>query len=403
MKRRVLIFAAPDFFRFIEPQLKAHLYPEVITLIHDPPRLRSAQNSKNSGRDPATANHLWREECLPIARSVSLWKDLSTLGKLVYRWRRKTPDCILAHTPKGGLLGMLAGRMVGAKKRVYHIHGLRYETATGAWRRLLFHVEKLTCSWATDILCVSPSVLERARKDRLFSSGQARSLGAGSFCGIDTNHYRRSNSGSNQGTRSPAKPSLPKSRDGFTFAYLGRLARDKGLEVLAQAWHDFSPHYPNAQLIIVGEADPTDSLPEATFCSLPRVRQLGAIDIHPQFFEKVDAIILPSLREGLPQVLLEAASMECPMIGSRVTGIVDVIQEAPATGILVPPNDAQSLLKAMEQLLADSELCLRLGRQARQFVQEHFERSKVIAELERTYREIGVLPPSSEKVSTPES
>src|SRR6218665_1541197 len=111
------------------------------------------QYTRNKGITPIPAN---------ILREINIKEDFKTIRKLITEIRKNEIDIVIAHTPKGAMIGILAAFFAGVKKRVYFRHGIMYETSTGAKRKLLQNVERVTSRFSTKVVCVSPSVLEKS-------------------------------------------------------------------------------------------------------------------------------------------------------------------------------------------------------------------------------------------------
>ena len=102
----------------------------------------------------------------PVNRSISLKEDFITIRNICKFIRKKDIDIVVGHTPKGGLLAMVAAWLMRVPNRIYFRHGLVYETSRGLKRFILMSVDRLASFCATEIVCVSPSVLKRSIEDR---------------------------------------------------------------------------------------------------------------------------------------------------------------------------------------------------------------------------------------------
>jgi glycosyltransferase involved in cell wall biosynthesis len=179
--------------------------------------------------------------------------------------------------------------------------------------------------------------------------------------------------------------------DALVMGYFGRLIREKGIEDLAIAWRKLRIIFPNAYLLLCGSAEKKDPvrpelLSELQACA--RVRRLVAvIDEMPGYFSATDVCVLPSYREGLPNVALESAAMKVPIVATRVLGCVDAILDG-ITGLLIPPHDSQALAEGLEHLLRRPCLRQRMGETARQFVTERFSEDEVSSRLLGEYARI---------------
>ena len=131
----------------------------------------------------------------------------------------------------------------------------------------------------------------------------------------------------------------------------------------------------NVHLLLFGEfetGDPVDSATVEAIRTDPNIRWLGYVPDAAAYYPLMDVFVFPTHREGLGRVLLEAAAAGKPVVATRTTGVVDVVVEG-VTGLLVPPRDAKALARATRTLLTDPELASRMGRQARQIVDEQFD------------------------------
>src|SRR5512140_631482 len=132
-----------------------------------------------------------REQGVPVhavsmSRRISPLQDLVSLLRLVRILRRLRPAIVDAHTPKGGLLGMLAALGAGSPVRVYHVHGLVHVTSRGLRRALLRATERLACACATRVLCVSPWIADALCGEGLCPRAKVGVVAGGSINGVDT-------------------------------------------------------------------------------------------------------------------------------------------------------------------------------------------------------------------------
>jgi glycosyltransferase involved in cell wall biosynthesis len=299
---------------------------------------------------------------VPMERQPRPLQDLISLWRLLRLMRRVRPQIVHAHTPKAGLLGMIAASLAGVKIRLYTVHGLPLETRRGKWRRILEMAETATCRLATQVYAVSHSLEQVVLQLDLCSANKLKTLGHGSCAGVDVELFRPDPSGQ---CRAEMRHELGIPSDARVITFVGRVARDKGIEVLAAAWLNLRFRCPDVQLVICGPDDTSDSVSEDTLQRLrqdERVHFLGERNRGLRaIYAASDVIALPTFREGLPQVALEAAAMEIPVVGTTATGIV-----------LVPIRDAAGLSAALECLLNDAVLRSRLGSAARQRVCERY-------------------------------
>lgn len=332
------------------------------------------------------------EEDVPVhgitmPRRITPLQDLATVRRLVSALRRLRPRIVHAHTPKAGLLGMLAAWLARVPVRLYHIHGLPYMSATGRRRQLLMLTERVSCRLAHQVLCVSHGVREVAVADGICPAAKVKVLLGGSIGGVDA-LGRFDPSKLAPGAASAARARVGVPEDALLVGFVGRIVRDKGIEELARAWQSLKTDYPQAHLLLVGEFEPQDPISaaaEATLRSDPQVHLPGWVDQRelPALYAAMDVVVLPTYREGLPYVPLEAAAMARPVVATRIPGCVDAVVDG-ETGTLVPCQDVPALAEALGRYLSDPALRQRHGEAARARILRDFLPERI---CEATYQE----------------
>lgn len=310
---------------------------------------------------------------VPMVRGVAPLRDLAALVRIVTVLRRVAPRFVHAHTPKAGLLGMLAAWLLRVPVRIYHVHGFAFLTSTGPRRRLLITCERLACRMSHRVLCVSRSVREVALREGLCSPAKITVPAAGSIDGVDA--ARRFNPAAVDPRQVLALRQVHRvPRDAGVIGFVGRLVPDKGLGELAEAWTLLAREDPSLHLMLAGSYELHDPLPHAVRQGLEhddRVHRLGHHQDMPCFYAAIDVLALPTRREGFPQVLLEAAAMERPVVASSIPGCLDAVVPG-VTGTLVPASDPQALARALEAYLGDTGLRRRHGLAGRERVLREF-------------------------------
>jgi glycosyltransferase involved in cell wall biosynthesis len=322
---------------------------------------------------------------LPMRREIAPWDDLLCLWRLWRLMRFLRPAISNVGTPKAGLLGGVAAWLNRVPCRFYTLHGLRFETTRGVTRWLLVAAERLACRFAHRVICVSKSVREKALASGLTTPDRAVVLGSGSCNGVDVARFAPSHDTQMRAERLRTELSIP--ADAPVVLFVGRLTRDKGIPELAQAFAQLLPRFPELRLVLVGCFEKGDPLPQHTRQFLethPSVVFAGAVEDTPAFYAMADIVVLPSHREGLPTVVLEAFAAGKPVIGAAATGIVDLIT-AGETGLLFPVGDGQVLAAAVTRVLRDRDLGRRLGLAGQDLVKQNFTQQQVWDALRREY------------------
>ena len=195
-----------------------------------------------------------------MARRITPLRDLVALFKLWRLFRTLRPYIVHAHTPKGGLLGMLAARLAGVPVRIYHMHGLPFITATGLTRRILMATETVSCRMASEVLCVSRSVRSMAVDLQLSPSEKIHVLLQGSCNGIDAETEFNPDR-LNHSVRDDVRHRYGIPPDATVIGFVGRLARAKGLVELGAAWSILREEYTDLHLLLIGPEEPSDPPP----------------------------------------------------------------------------------------------------------------------------------------------
>jgi glycosyltransferase involved in cell wall biosynthesis len=325
-------------------------------------------------------------KAIKMLRRLTPCRDFVALFK-IWRWLRGLrPEIVHAHTPKGGLLGMFGAWLVRAPVRIYHVHGLRFVTATGWRRRLLISSEKWSCRLAHQVLCVSASVRTLALEAGLCPAEKIKVLLHGSCNGVDSkDRFNPSKVAASTRGDSRAKYRIP--NDALVLGFVGRIVWSKGIVELAQAWSDLRDEFPDLHLLMAGPIEPEDPLPtevEELLRRDQRVHLIGEDWDTPPLYAAMDVFVLPTYREGLPIVLLEAAAMNLPVVATRVSGCVDVVADG-ITGILVPPCDSRELAGAIRSYLKDPQLRRQHGSAAREHVIREFNQENIWLAMYQEY------------------
>jgi glycosyltransferase involved in cell wall biosynthesis len=323
-----------------------------------------------------------------MSRTITPIKDLVTLYHLWRLLRRLRPSIVHAHTPKGGLLGMVASWLVGVPVRIYHVHGLPLLTAGGGKRFLLRWSDRVAGRLAQRLLCVCPSIRQAALDERLFPADKTRVLARGAINGLDSAvRFNPAAVGKDAGRKARAVLGIPS--DARVLGYIGRVVHFKGVVDLAHAWRDLRGRYPDMHLLVVGPFEPKDPLPAAIREELaadPQVHLIaGWVEDPRPYYAALDVLALPCHREGLGYVLLEAAAMELPVVATQVPGCVDAVLDG-VTGTLVPPYDARALAAAVAAYMDDPSLRLKHGRAGRERVVREFGQQEAWDALLAEYR-----------------
>ena len=310
----------------------------------------------------AEALHVaWEREPAPLSDAQALWH-------LTGQLRTMRPDLVVTATPKAGLIGTLAAFMAGVRPRVYQLWGLRLETSTGAVRVILGILEWLSIRISTVCVANSQSLARRAEELRLAPKGSIKVLGRGSSHGVNVDYF----SPDAEVTLDPETHAfLSGHAADLTVVFVGRLHPDKGIDTLLRALAVCAGQGTAVRTIIVGPDEGFD--PNRYIAGLPqdRIHLTGNVsDVRP-YVLACDVLCLPSLREGFPNVVLEAAALGKPAVVSDATGVVDSVIDG-ETGRLFPTGDAHALAARFIELAADPSSVSHMGAAARSWATHNF-------------------------------
>ena len=310
-----------------------------------------------------------------MERRISPWKDLVSLMKIMRALEKEKPDIVHSMTPKAGLLCMMAARWCGVPVRIHTFTGLVWPTLTGLPRQILMMTDKITCACATHIIPEGDGV----KKDlqRCITHKPMKVLGYGNVKGIDLDYWQRTT----------------KKTDGspFTFVFVGRIVRDKGMNELISAFVRLHKECTDTRLLLVGsfedDIDPVSSETKHLIESSDGIETVGEQkDVRP-FYEQSDVLVFPSYREGFPNVVIEAGAMDLPSIVTDINGSREIVENG-KNGVIVPPRDEQALFDVMKWMTEHPEERKAMAENARPMVASRYEQGFVRQCLKDYYKEI---------------
>lgn len=310
---------------------------------------------------------------IPLKRKISLVADLMALFDLFRLFRKHQFDIVHSMTPKAGLLVMIASFFARVPFRVHTFTGQVWCTKVGFSRFFLKQLDKITALFATHILVDSPTQQDFLLAEGVINNKKASVLGIGSVSGVDLNKFKP-----NFAVRNTLRSEFNFSEDDVVILFLGRLAADKGLLDLASAFAKTHTNRPFVRLLIVGPDEEnllTDLQRVASHC-IGSIHHVGFTDTPQYYMAASDFLCLPSYREGFGGVVIEAAAVGIPAVGSRIYGLMDAISEN-ESGLLFEAKDVSALSDCLMQLVDNKQLRLQLGQNAKQRAENYFS-SKVL-------------------------
>jgi glycosyltransferase involved in cell wall biosynthesis len=304
-------------------------------------------------------HHLYRD-------SVNPFQDIRLFFELTRLYRQYKPDLVLHYTVKPNIFGGFAARLLGIPS-VAVVTGLGYSLIHEGWinviTRLLY---KFSLPYHRKVIFENMDDKELFEKEKLVPPQKSIAIKG---CGVDTVAFGPNGDGRREGM--------------ITFTFIGRLLYDKGVKEFIEAAQLMNAN-DHIQFWLVGEIDKenpssirNDDLMK--WIRDPKIHYHGATDNIRKFIEKSDCIILPSYREGMPRVIMEAMSMERPVITTNTAGCRETVDNN-VNGYLVPVKDSHALAKAMNSFMElDKQSRINMGKAGRIKVLKEFD-DRIIAD-----------------------
>lgn len=325
---------------------------------------------------------------IPMTRKITPLSDFRALVWLWKFFKDHRPHIVHTHTPKAGLLGMLAAWLAGVPIRLHTVAGLPLLERPWWQQGLLGMLERLTYALAHKVLPNSRGLQELILERKWCSPSKMEVLAKGSSNGVDTQYFQP-----HQSVKAEAawiENSLNIKEKDFVYLFVGRVVKDKGIEELVQAFELLHEQYPHTKLIIVGpeeqELNPVSERIMNAMHKHPAIIRTGfKEDIRP-YLHLAQVLVLPTYREGFPNVLMQAGCFELPCIATDINGCNEVIQSE-HNGLLVAPKSMSALLAAMRRILEEEKLYQSMRQHARGLIEKNFRQHVVWEAIRACYEQ----------------
>ncbi len=322
-----------------------------------------------------------------MTRKITPIKDLKALWQLLKIFKKEKPDIVHTHTPKAGLLGMMAARIAGVPHRLHTVAGLPLVEAQGLKRKILNLTEKITYACAHQVYPNSYGLQNIILQNKFCSPQKLQVIGNGSSNGINTQFFCKENISTQDIENLKKNLNIPSSA--FVFVFVGRIVTDKGINELVAAFNQLPNHNQKVKLVLVGplesDLDPLFPETEALLKSNENIISVGfQKDVRP-YFALADVLVFPSYREGFPNVVMQAGAMGLPCIVSDINGCNEIIQEG-KNGSIVPVKNIDKLQAAMLKMIADKPWQDSLKANARPMIVSRYEQLSIWQAILKTYQ-----------------
>lgn len=305
-----------------------------------------------------------------LERDISLLKEFSVFKELLRIYRREKPDIVHLNSSKIGGLGSLAARFAGVKKIIFTAHGWAFNEKTRniVSRFIIWKLSIWTALLCTDIIVLSKKEQKQAHRFFVISQKKIHLIrnGVKPFAHLP---------------RTEAREKLGLEENETYIGTIAELHKNKGLDVLLRTL----PHL-DAQLVLIGSGEEEGRLKNLSrdLEISEKVHFLGAIDQASLYNKAFDVFTLPSRKEGLPYVLLEAGHVGVPVVATNVGGVPEIIL-TDNTGVLVRPDNTEDLKDALEKMLHNTEYAARTKRNLKEYIKNNFSFEKTLKLTEELY------------------
>ena len=315
-----------------------------------------------------------------MVREINPVQDLFSLILLVKIFRQGEFDIVHSTTPKAGLLCAIAGKIAGVKIRLHTYTGQPWVTMQGVKRHLLKFCDRVIGALNTRCYTDSFSQQKFLVEQGVVKSEKLSVLGHGSFAGVDLKRFDASRFPRSE--RVTLKAELQIEAGSKVVIFVGRITKEKGVSELVEAFERLIVEGLDLYLLLVGPFEPDGAAIIDSVSNISvkdRIKTVGFSNIPEKYMAVADMLCLPSYREGFGTVVIEAAAMGLPTVGTSIYGLSDAVVDG-QTGFLVPVGDSASLANSIRSLITDDRLLMEMSKSARERAQTIFD-SKLYSSL----------------------
>jgi glycosyltransferase involved in cell wall biosynthesis len=327
-----------------------------------------------------------RCEPIEIQRSISPWQDMLSLLRLFFFFRREHIQIAHSTTPKAGLLTAVAAFLARVPVRLHTFTGQPWVVMHGIKRWFAYNSDKIIGKISTRCYADSGSQRQFLLDQLVVARNRLAVLGAGSIAGVDIHRFDSKRFSSQN--RTALRNSLGIPDDAPVLLFVGRITVDKGVRELLKAFTKVKEILSDVHLVFVGQFDADSgvagSVSQGEIKGVSSVHVIGYSDCPEAYMAIADVLCLPSYREGFGTVIIEAAAMGLPAIGTAIYGLSDAIVHG-ETGLLVERGNVEELAGAIRLLLSDRILLSEMATAAKQRAWSMFDADIVNALIVEEY------------------
>ncbi len=319
-----------------------------------------------------------------INRKTSLFEDILAFYSLCKFIIIYKPQIIHSIMPKAGLLASIAGFICRVPIRVHTFTGQTWVAKKGISRHVYYVLDLLINFLNTECLTDSNSQSDFLFENYIRHKGKPlKVLSKGSLSGVDISRFNLEILLKNT---LELKKQLKIKEEDFVYSFIARKTKAKGALDILIAFHEISLINPQVLLLFIGpdEDGLISDLKKTKPYLFDRVIEFGHVDNPELYLSITDVLCLPSYREGFGSIVIDAAALGVPTIGSRIPGLYDSISDN-ETGILINAGDTVELVTKMRLMIEKPDLVKEMGFNAKNRVHQYFTADKLYQELKFFY------------------
>lgn len=322
---------------------------------------------------------------VPMTRRITPFRDIITIFKLKKIFKKEGFDIVHTHTPKATLLAQIAAKWAKIPIVINTLHGYYFHENTKPFaRKILIGIERFASKYADVILSQNQEDVDTAIREGICSDKKIKYLGNGiNITSFEPGLY----------DKFEIRKSLGIPEEALVVGFVGRLAAvRKGFRDFLQAGAIIKEQFPDVVFLVVGDADigrPDAVHPDEAkeYGIYENCKFMGWCDNSelPKYHKAMDMLVLPSLFEGIPRVIMEAMAMGNPVVATNVRGNREAVFDN-ENGFLVPLGDYRALSERIIRLLLDQDLRLQMGAKGRLIAEDRFDERRVFDRVKNEYK-----------------
>ncbi len=316
-----------------------------------------------------------------LGRDISTGKDLSSFQEIFRIIKDQKPDVLHLHSPKAQAMGALSGRLLGVKKIIMTVHGWTWNEKRPFGERAVIVLGQ----WLTSLLCHKVIVISNHDHEQALRLPGLKKRVTLIALGIKTSALM-SVDGARQFIAKALSMDVSEYNKKVVIGTIAELHRNKGLDYLIDAMKDVIGKNSDTICLVMGDGEEKARL-QARIKELGLENNfflLGYVPDAAQYLKALRIFVLPSLKEGLPYVLLEAGAASLSVVTTSVGGIPDIIEDM-HSGMLVQPKNSRDLAHALLFTIEHPKEAKDYANNLRMKVQTTFSFDKMIDSVSAVY------------------